>query len=252
MSLIEGATPKGIQKEKGILPIQPFLTPASRVRQIDIDPETLELVRELYAAELTFVDSWIGKLLNKLDDLGLADNTVVYYLSDHGLTLGEHGIIGKSTPRPVPRDPPRAVHHPRPERRLAGETSSYFASTHDVARDDPRRPWACARPGLMNGEDLTRAVRRQASRRRRAVLHRLLPGDLDLRRPRLADDLHTRRRQKRAVRPRVDPGETTRRRAPATRRRSTSCGRCSSSEAGGTLPQFDDHIGVVGGDERRG
>ena len=88
--------------------------------KVDIDPETLELVRDLYAAELTFADRWIGKLLNKLDDLGLADNTVVYYSRDHGVTLGEHGIIGKSTPRPVPRDPPRALHDPAPRGQARG------------------------------------------------------------------------------------------------------------------------------------
>jgi arylsulfatase A-like enzyme len=152
--LMEHGRQLGIQRTKGILPIQPFLTPASDVSKLDIDPETLELVRDLYAAELTFVDVWIGKLLNKLHDLGLADNTVVYYLSDHGITLGEHGIIGKSTPRPYPEihHVPYLIHHP--EGRLAGTSSGYFASTHDVARTILSffgvRP-----PGIMDGEDLS-------------------------------------------------------------------------------------------------
>ena len=154
VKLIEGDEPRGIQKEKGILPIQPFLTPASRLDKIDVDPETLELVRGLYAAELTFADRWIGKLLNKLEDLGLADNTVVYYLSDHGVTLGEHGIIGKSTPRPYPE-----IHHVPymirdPSGRLAGQTSGYFASTHDVARTILSF-FGVRAPGLMAGEDLS-------------------------------------------------------------------------------------------------
>ncbi len=53
-------------------------------------------MRELYAGELTYIDAWIGRLLNLLDDLGLADSTVVYYLSDHGILLGEHGLMGKA------------------------------------------------------------------------------------------------------------------------------------------------------------
>jgi arylsulfatase A-like enzyme len=145
--------PKGVQKD-GILPIQPFLTPASRTESVGIDADTLELVRELYAAELTFSDAWIGKLLNKLDDLGLADTTVVYYLSDHGVALGEHGIIGKSTPRPYweLRNVPYMIRHP--EGKLAGETSQYYASSHDVARTILSFMGVKA-PGVMNGEDLS-------------------------------------------------------------------------------------------------
>src|SRR5690606_25480305 len=122
---------------------------ASRLEKVDIDEETIQLVRELYAAEVTFVDRWIGKLLNRLDELGLAENTVIYYLSDHGLTLGEHGIIGKSTPRPR-----REIHHVPyiihdPSGRRAGDTSRYFASTHDVARTICSFLGVRA-PGLMN------------------------------------------------------------------------------------------------------
>lgn len=148
-----GDEPRGIERE-GVIPISPFETPSNRVETIDMDEETLERVRELYAAEITFVDRWIGRVLNKLDDLGLADETAVIYHSDHGLTLGEHGIIGKAASRAhwhiykVPfmiRDP---------ERRRAGETSSYFASTQDVART--LLSYMGVRPtGEMDGEDLT-------------------------------------------------------------------------------------------------
>ena len=137
-------------------------TPDSRVVDLGIDEETLERVRELYAAELTFADRWIGKLLNKLDDLGLADNTVVIYLSDHGLTLGEHGIIGKSR-----RVPERPIHHVPymirdPERQAGGRDER-------VLRLDPRRRAHAARlPGRPRaGADGRRgpdaAVRRQAA-----------------------------------------------------------------------------------------
>src|SRR5262249_38646165 len=154
VNIMERGQKLGIQKTKGILPIQPFLTPASTLESVDIDPETLELVRDLYAAELSYTDVWIGKLLNKLDDLGLADNTVVYYLSDHGITLGEHGIIGKSTPRPYPE-----IHHVPymirdPSKRLAGTRNEYFASSYDVARTILSY-FGVRAPGQMSGEDLT-------------------------------------------------------------------------------------------------
>ena len=86
--------------------------------------------------------------------MGLMDNTMVIYLSDHGITLGEHGIIGKAAARPhyhiyhVPfmmRDP---------QGRRAGQTSDFFASTHDVARTVLSAMGVRA-PGPMDGEDLT-------------------------------------------------------------------------------------------------
>jgi arylsulfatase A-like enzyme len=41
------------------------------------------------------VDDNLGRLLDHLDETGLADNTVVVYTSDHGYFLGDHGWFGK-------------------------------------------------------------------------------------------------------------------------------------------------------------
>jgi arylsulfatase A-like enzyme len=48
-----------------------------------------------YLRCIASVDDNIGRLLDYLDDSGLADNTVVVYLSDQGLFLGEHGWFDK-------------------------------------------------------------------------------------------------------------------------------------------------------------
>jgi len=56
----------------------------------------LKHCRALYAAEVTLVDRWVGRLFEKIEDLGLLDNTVVFFTTDHGFLHGEHGIIGKS------------------------------------------------------------------------------------------------------------------------------------------------------------
>ena len=53
-------------------------------------------VRALYAGEATLVDTWIGRLMEKVEDLGLLEDTAVIFTSDHGFYLGEHGLIGKS------------------------------------------------------------------------------------------------------------------------------------------------------------
>jgi arylsulfatase A-like enzyme len=41
-----------------------------------------------------YVDRKIGELLNRLDERGLLDNTLIVFTSDHGEGLGDHGQIG--------------------------------------------------------------------------------------------------------------------------------------------------------------
>lgn len=48
-----------------------------------------------YYASVSYVDAQIGLILDALDSLGLAENTVVVLLGDHGWHLGEHTFWGK-------------------------------------------------------------------------------------------------------------------------------------------------------------
>jgi len=58
--------------------------------------EELVHCRAMYAGEATLVDKWIGRILEKVEELGLLENTALIFTSDHGFYLGEHGLIGKS------------------------------------------------------------------------------------------------------------------------------------------------------------
>ena len=51
-----------------------------------------------YYAMITAVDEQIGRILGELDDLGLAENTIVLVSSDHGDMLGSHGKRLKRKP----------------------------------------------------------------------------------------------------------------------------------------------------------
>jgi len=56
----------------------------------------LNHVRALYAGEVTLVDTWVGRFLDRMDQLGLRDDTTVIFTTDHGFYHGEHGLMGKS------------------------------------------------------------------------------------------------------------------------------------------------------------
>ena len=49
-----------------------------------------------YAASISYIDAQIGRVLNKLDDLGLTEKTVIAFCGDHGYNLGENGTWGKN------------------------------------------------------------------------------------------------------------------------------------------------------------
>jgi arylsulfatase A-like enzyme len=61
-------------------------------------PDELRHTKALYAGEVTFVDKWIGVLLDRIRELGLYDNSLIMFTSDHGEPFGEHGIVRKARP----------------------------------------------------------------------------------------------------------------------------------------------------------
>ncbi|MCB0062582.1 MAG: sulfatase-like hydrolase/transferase, partial [Caldilineaceae bacterium] len=56
------------------------------------DAKTLQAA---YYAMIKLIDDQLGRLLDLLDATGQRDNTVIIFMSDHGETLGDHGLIQK-------------------------------------------------------------------------------------------------------------------------------------------------------------
>lgn len=53
--------------------------------------QDIQFVRALYESEIRYTDEFIGKLLNKLKELGYYDNTLIIFTSDHGEEFCERG-----------------------------------------------------------------------------------------------------------------------------------------------------------------
>ncbi|MFO7973666.1 MAG: sulfatase [Candidatus Hydrogenedentota bacterium] len=51
-----------------------------------------------YHAHITAIDEELGRILSALDEMGLAENTIVVYTSDHGSMFGSHGVGSKRQP----------------------------------------------------------------------------------------------------------------------------------------------------------
>ncbi len=58
-------------------------------------PELYQENVKNYYRLITGVDDAIGRMMEKLDKLGIADNTIIIVMGDNGMFLGEHGMEGK-------------------------------------------------------------------------------------------------------------------------------------------------------------
>ena len=92
--------PADIPLPPNFVPEHPFDNGEMRIRDEMLAPfpRTPEAVQQHiadYYAMITHMDAWLGHVLSALDQDGYADNTLVLYMADHGLAVGQHGLMGK-------------------------------------------------------------------------------------------------------------------------------------------------------------
>jgi arylsulfatase A-like enzyme len=92
----------------------------SKGNQVDLDKgrrkasdDDLAWARALYDGEATYQDEGFGKLIAKLDELGILDDTLILVTNDHGEEFGEHGGWGHGwTQHEEMLRAPLLVHYP--------------------------------------------------------------------------------------------------------------------------------------------
>jgi arylsulfatase A-like enzyme len=97
------------------------------------DPATYQRhVRTIYSL-ISRMDLGVGLIMAGLRTLGLADNTVVIWASDHGSFLGAHGLVGKWLMHEESIRIPLIIRDPRQPKRLRGARPRQTALSIDLA-----------------------------------------------------------------------------------------------------------------------
>ena len=65
--------------------------------QVNLPEDLARQAIQAYYASITFADAQLGRILDALDETGLADETIIVFTSDHGYHMGEHGYYQKTT-----------------------------------------------------------------------------------------------------------------------------------------------------------
>ncbi len=84
---------RGVQQDVQDLPA--FALASHKKEHELLNDDLRQQAIQAYFASITFMDAQVGRVLDALDRLGLADNTIVVFTSDHGYHLGEHGLWQK-------------------------------------------------------------------------------------------------------------------------------------------------------------
>ncbi|MEM0927009.1 MAG: sulfatase/phosphatase domain-containing protein, partial [Planctomycetota bacterium] len=154
------------------------------------EPILLRAIQAYYAC-VSFIDSQVGELLQSIDQLGLADDTIVVLWSDHGYHLGEHqGIWQKRTLFEESARSPLIIRVPgrssgRPCKRIV-EFVDIYPTLVDLASIDP--------PSRLDGRSVTPLLTNpNAAWKGLAVTQVLRPADSRLESPVMGRSIRTER-----------------------------------------------------------
>ena len=95
-----------------------------------ISEELQRQALQAYEASISFMDAQVGRVLDELDRLKLADKTIIVFTSDHGYHLGEHGLWQKMSLFEESTHVPLIIVDPRST--VKGQSSPALAELIDI------------------------------------------------------------------------------------------------------------------------
>lgn len=152
------------------LPAHPFDNGEMQVRDEKLAgfPRTPEEVRKHiaeYYAIISHLDAQIGRIMGILGRTGRADNTLVVFIGDNGLALGQHGLLGKQSVYEHSVRVPLVLSGPGiPQREQRDDLcclADIFPSICDLT--------GTRKPDSVEGESLISAIRNQGRKQREAL-----------------------------------------------------------------------------------
>lgn len=124
------------------------------------DAQKIKYLISDYFALVTEVDDWVGKILDKVDELGLTNNTMIIFTSDHGENLGAHGMREKNVFYEEAAHVPTLISFPgkiAPNTVVEGYVSNLdlFATINDYLQIPEQPSDGKSLRGLIEGTDQT-------------------------------------------------------------------------------------------------
>jgi arylsulfatase A-like enzyme len=86
---------EGVKEDQADIP--PAGLASYKKEQDKLTDDLRRQCRQAYYASISFMDAQVGRVIDALDRLGLADNTIIVFTSDHGYHMGEHGLWQKQS-----------------------------------------------------------------------------------------------------------------------------------------------------------
>ena len=168
---------KDVELPPNFMPGHPFDMGISEIRDelLAAQPRDEAEVRQHiadYYGMITHLDAEIGRILEALEGNGLAGNTIVIYCADHGLAVGQHGLMGKQNLYEHSIRIPLILRGPGI---AAGQRSDALCYLHDLFPTLLERA-GCALPETNEGYSLNALLNGQRSRHRRSLFRRLATG----------------------------------------------------------------------------
>lgn len=87
---------------------------------------------QAYYRMVSGIDAAIGRLLERLEEAGLRDNTIIVYMADNGYLMGNRGLAGKWSHFEESIKVPLIIHDPRVEEAARGQTTEALALNLDL------------------------------------------------------------------------------------------------------------------------